>query len=343
MTPRARRLTPVAVVAAAYLGLMGLGALAPALARVLDMALPFFGLIGLGFACGRLFDTGDAIGGAGLKWLNIFIVYLALPALFFTLVSRTPIHELANWRFVLATLSATAAAFVIAFAIGWIAARGDIAEAAIQGAAGAYANVGYMGPGLTISALGAAAAAPAALVFVTDTVFLFTAVPLAMALARSDERGAPRAALHALGRIAVHPFNIATAVAVAAAAFAWQPPPAIGRMVTTLSGAAAPCALFALGVTVGLRPFGGLAREAPALVAIKLLVHPLLAWTFLTLAGVTGTWAKAGVLMAALPPALNVFVLASQYGVYVERASNIVLAGTLASVFTVTALLWFLA
>lgn len=343
MPPPARRLAPIGAVAAAYLALMGLGVAVPALARVLDLALPFFGLIGLGFACGRLFDFGEGAGEAGLRWMNVFIVYLALPALFFTLVSKTPIQELANARFVLSTLAATACAFAVAFVIGWFASRGDMGEAAIQGAGGAYANVGYMGPGLTISAFGAAAAAPAALVFVTDTVFLFAAVPLAMAIARSDGKGALDAAWFAFRRIVTHPFNIATAVAIAAAAFAWQPPPAIGRMVATLSGAAAPSALFALGVTVGLRPLGALAREAPALIAVKLVLHPLLAYTFLTLAGVTGTWAKAGVLMASLPPALNVFVLASQYGVYVERASNLVLFGTLVSVATVTALLWFLA
>ncbi len=45
------------------------------------------------------------------------------------------------------------------------------------------------------------------------------------------------------------------------------------------------------------------------------------------------------VLMAALPPALNVFVLAQQYGVYVQRASAGILAGTVVSVATVTALI----
>ena len=43
------------------------------------------------------------------------------------------------------------------------------------------------------------------------------------------------------------------------------------------------------------------------------------------------------VLMASLPPALNVFVIANQYQVYVERASTAILVGTLASVVTVTA------
>jgi predicted permease len=47
--------------------------------------------------------------------------------------------------------------------------------------------------------------------------------------------------------------------------------------------------------------------------------------------------------MAALPPALNVFVLANQYQTYVARASTAILVGTAVSAATVTALLWLIA
>jgi predicted permease len=49
---------------------------------------------------------------------------------------------------------------------------------------------------------------------------------------------------------------------------------------------------------------------------------------------------KAAVLMAALPPALNVFVLARQYQTWVEPASGAVLLGTLVSVATLTTVMW---
>jgi malonate transporter and related proteins len=35
-------------------------------------------------------------------------------------------------------------------------------------------------------------------------------------------------------------------------------------------------ALFALGVTVALRPFGRVPWEVPAVIAVKLLIHPLI-------------------------------------------------------------------
>jgi len=44
--------------------------------------------------------------------------------------------------------------------------------------------------------------------------------------------------------------------------------------------------------------------------------------------------------MAALPPALNIFVISTQYNVGVERASACVLMGTLASMVTLTGVLY---
>jgi len=43
-----------------------------------------------------------------------------------------------------------------------------------------------------------------------------------------------------------------------------------------------------------------------------------------------------------LPPALNVFVVARQYDVYIENASTGILIGTLVSIITVTGLLYLL-
>ena len=51
-------------------------------------------------------------------------------------------------------------------------------------------------------------------------------------------------------------------------------------------------------------------------------------------------WVKTAVLMAALPPALNVFVLGRQYEAWVEPASGSVLLGTLVSVATLTTVMW---
>jgi hypothetical protein len=83
--------------------------------------------------------------------------------------------------------------------------------------------------------------------------------------------------------------------------------------------------------------------EVPALMFIKLIVHPLLILLLLSIMGdFPPAWVFAGMVMAALPPALNIFVISTQYGVGVERASASILVGTIASMVTLTLFLWLI-
>lgn len=309
------------------------------MADILSLALPFFGLIFLGFISGRLAKIPED----GLAWLNFFILYMALPALFFQLVSRTPIEELANWRFVATTTVSTAICFALAFLVGLWLRNGNWPEATIAGVVGAYANIGYMGPGLTLAALGPQATVPTALIFVFDCIFFFAIVPFLMAAAGVEKKGTLATILFVARRVLTHPFIVATILGVLAAWAHWTPPSAIDRMLEFLKNAAAPCALFTLGVIVALRPFTGIPREIPALISIKLLLHPLLVWMLLSLlGGFDPVWVYTAVLMASLPPALNAFIMATQYNAYVQQSSNGILIGTIASVLTVTTLLYLI-
>jgi malonate transporter len=309
------------------------------MADVFSLALPFFGLIALGFASGKFARMPED----GMAWLNFLVIYLALPALFFQTMSQTPIEELANARFIAATVCCTFLTFIVALLVAAWMRNGNWREATIAGVVGGYANVGYMGPGLTLAALGSQATVPTALIFVFDSTLFFTLVPVMMAATGTEKRGALHTALLILKRVFTHPFIVATLIGVAAAAAHWTPPAAIFKTLEFLRNAAAPCALFALGVTVALRPFTETPREIPLMIAIKLLLHPFLIWALLmALGGFDPIWVYTAVLMAALPPALNAFVMASQYGVYVQPASNGVLVGTIASVLTVTALLYLI-
>ena len=333
------RFAPLVAPLAGFLALLAIGALVPALTGVLGLALPFFGLILLGYVLGKLLDIEEA----GLGWMNAFIVYLALPALYFNLISVTPIGELANWRFVLTTSACTLAAFAMGLAIGWLASGGRLDQATIQGVGAGYSNVGYMGPGLTLATFGTASVAPTALIFAFDSAIFFTIVPFLMGMAGGTRQSLARTGLVALRRVLTHPFNVSIMLAALAAWAQWSPPETVGKILLWLQNAAAPCALFVMGVTVALRPVRGIARETPGLLAVKLVIHPLMVWAAMTwIGGFDPVWVYTAVLMAALPPALNTFVMARQYDVYVERASNLIMAGTVASVFTVTALLYAL-
>lgn len=304
---------------------------------ILGLVLPFFGLIFIGYGLARLVHQPLA----ALGWMNTFIVYVALPALFVQLVSRTPVEKLTEFGFVFASIAATFLMFALVFAGSLVFGRAGIAESTVKGLASAYGNIGYMGPGLALIAFGEEAAVPVALIFSFENMMHFALAPSLMALAGGEDRPLPRVAIEVVRRIALHPFILATGAGVALAFLGWSLPAPVGRLLDMLARAAAPCALFAMGVTLALRPLRRVPREMAAIAAVKLLLHPLAAWLMLSLVGhFDPVWVYSAVLLAALPTATNVFVIAQQYHVWVERASASVLITTMVSVGTVTALLY---
>ena len=307
---------------------------------VINLALPFFGLIFLGLLCGKL----KQIPETGLAWMNFFLIYVSLPCLFYRVLAQTPLEQLNNPPFIVATTLATGTAFALAFAVGWLFRRHSaraLGEATIAGLSGAYGNIGYMGPGLALATLGPAANVPVALIFCFDTLVLFALVPFLMTLAAPRREGIAATAFEVTKRIVLHPFIIATALGVASAAIHFQPPVALDRLMQFLQNAAAPCALFTLGVTVALRPVQKMPWEVPFTITGKLVVHPIVVLALLSLLGpFDPVWTYTAVLMAALPPAMNVFIMARQYDTWVAQASGSVLFGTFVSVVTLTATMW---
>ena len=173
--------------------------------------------------------------------------------------------------------------------------------------------------------------------FCFDNILLFSLLPFLMALAGARRRGLGAMILGVLARIASNPPIIATFLGVVSAAIHFEPPIALDRLMQFLQNAAAPCALFVLGVTVALRPIQKMPWEVPFTITVKLILHPVTVLVLLSWLGpFDTTWVYTAVLMAALPPALNVFIMARQYDTWVAQASGSVLFGTFVSVVTLT-------
>src|SRR4029077_12661003 len=234
------------------------------MADILNLALPYFGLIFIGYACGKT----KRLPEAGLAWMNFFLLYVSLPALLFGIMSKTPFSELNNPPFLIATTFGTVTAFALAMVTGRFAGELSLRKATMAGLAGAYGNIGYMGPGLALAVLGSKAAGPTALIFCFDTICLSTIVPL---LIERTSRDHP-SVLHAFGvaarQVALNPLIMSAGAGAIAAALHVQLPVAIDKTLLFLQNAAAPTALFVLGVTVALRPFDRVPWEVPGVIAV---------------------------------------------------------------------------
>lgn len=307
---------------------------------VVDLVLPLFGLIFLGFFTAKLVR----LPLEGLAWMNFFIIYVALPALFYRLLSQTPVEQFASVGYIAISVFATLLVFVLVFVIAGLVNRGNVAEATIQGFAAAYGNIGYMGPPLAIAAFGPQAGVPVALIFCFENSMHFILAPFLIGLHGESSKPAFKMAGEVLYKIFTHPFIIATIAGVLAAIFKVDLPTSIDKLLEFLSSAAAPCALFVMGVTAALRPLKRVPVELSYIIPAKLLLHPLIVYLLMVwlLPGLDPIWLYSAVLLAALPSATNVFVIAQQYETWQERASSAVVLSTLFAVVTVTGILYLM-
>ncbi|MEO8669617.1 MAG: AEC family transporter, partial [Bauldia sp.] len=215
--------------------------------------------------------------------------------------------------------------------------RGRIPEATILGLAGSYGNIGTMAPALTIALLGGAAATPTALVFCFDLALISALVPFMMALGGTQRTDKWAMLAGIARRIFFNPIVLATIIGFLAAAIGLRLPRPIDSLLAMLGGGAAPAALFALGLALAQRPIRRPSLDVPAVVAAKLILHPMIVYLLLSwIGGFERVWVFTAMLLAALPPATNVLAIARRYETYVDRASSAILYGTAASVVTVT-------
>src|SRR3984893_9393440 len=99
------------------------------MADILNLALPYFGLIFIGFDCGK----AKGLPERGLAWMNFFLLYVSLPALLFGITSKTPFEELNNPPFLIATTCGTALAFFLAMGAGRLVGGLSFRDATLAG------------------------------------------------------------------------------------------------------------------------------------------------------------------------------------------------------------------
>lgn len=310
---------------------------------ILRVTFPFFALVLGGYVAARVrFLPLDAIPG-----LNTFVLYFALPCMLYRFGANTPVAQL----FDLAALAVyVACAVALVFAIVFMGrSRGwSWNDAAFGALVAAFPNSGFMGVPLLVTLLGSAAAGPAILTLLLD---LLVTCSLCIAVSRMDgagEHGAREALKNSLRSVAVNPLPWAIVMGAASSLLQVRPWQPLGDTIDLLGAAASPVALFTIGAVLARSQMA--ARQAPAardasylaLSTVKLLVHPVLVFVVGAAAirlglGLEKFSLTVMVLVAALPSASNVSVLAERFGADSGRIARVILVSTAVSFFTFSA------
>lgn len=312
---------------------------------ILLITFPFFALVLAGYVAGRRrMLPFEAIGG-----LNTFVLFFALPCMLYRFGASTPIAQLLDPA---ALLTWTLCALIVVGGTVKYSMNGRIRwnDASFGALVAAFPNTGFMGVPLLVALLGARAAGPAILTILIDLVVTSS---LCIALSRldgADQHGASLAAKKALKGVALNPMPWAILLGGLSSALGITPIAPVMNTIALLADAASPVALFTIGAVLARSQSVAAAEEhgpmpladfvPPAL--IKLIVHPLLVWAVGTAARAAGVPLDAFTLMvmvlvAALPSASNVSLLAERFGADTGRIARIILLTTAAAFLTFSA------
>lgn len=304
--------------------------------KILEVTFPFFALVFAGYVAAlRRWLSLEAIPG-----LNAFVLFFALPAMLYQFGAKTPIHELLDLPLFLVYLAC--ALIMVCFTLAvTMSPRIRWRDGALGALVAAFPNTGFMGVPLLVALLGTQAAGPAIVTIVCDMILTTS---LCVGLARLDDangQGAWRAFQVALKGVFVNPLPWAIGLGALASANEFKLPGMLDSTIGLLAQAASPVALFTIGTVLArsvMQTKADRAHHVPwqdyvPIALIKLVLHPLLVMLAMLMARRMGApidlfAITVVVLVASLPSASNVSMLAERMGANNGRIARIILVST---------------
>ena len=307
---------------------------------VLSITIPFFAII----LCGSLARLRGWFSEESGQTLARFAFFVVLPPFMFIAITSIDVTALFHIGFVLRYELVTISMFLVAGIFATYVVRLSPQQRGLFCLNTAYPNYGYIGVPLAILAFGEQAAAPISLILVCDTITLLVMTTLLSHDAASGHLG--RALRNTIISMLRNPLLLAVLAGLGFSASGFQLAIMPEQFLKMLAGAAAPSALFALGISLVGQPIRAAVPEITAICLLKLIVHPtMIAAIFLLWPSpqpIEPLWIQLAVLFASLPIAANVFALSQFYNIYIGRSATAIMITTICASITVPVSLFLL-
>jgi len=280
------------------------------------------------------------VDAAGQRTLSLLAFYVASPALLVTVLADSDPAKVFSTHLVATGVGVGAAVLAI---VGVAVKRGwDLGTTVVASLCSAYVNAGNLGIPVAAYALG-----DAALVAPTLLLQLLVLQPLALTLLDVDRSPGRMPVRKILMRPLTNPLTIGTGLGVVLALTDTRLPQPIHDPLALIGGMAVPAMLIAYGVALRLGPLPGRGvrpRALATVVGLKMVVQPLAAYgAGRFLLGMDGLDLFAVTLLASLPTAQNVFVVATRYERAVLLARDAIFVSTLCAAPAAVVIAAFLA
>lgn len=304
------------------------------MSSILAATAPIYLLIAAGYLAVRLgvFAQGE------LRVLGRFAGQFCLPVLVFGVVARQGVAGVLRADYLLVYTLGSLATFGLVLLVMTRVRGRPLTPAALLALGAANSNSAFVGYPVLAQVVGPEAAIALALNALVENLVI---IPLALVLADlgRHERGAGEIVGTMLKSLARNPILLGVLAGLAVALTSFSLPGFLDRAVGLVSAAAAPAALFFIGASLVGTRLGEIGPDLPLVAGAKLLLHPACVALFTLLIPMASPALRDAAILYAAAPMLSIFpVLALRFGQ--ERlASVILLVTTLASFFSMSALI----
>lgn len=269
-----------------------------------------FWLIAVVIAVGWLVAHTRLFGREGQQMLARLTFWVGSPALLFLVVADADASVLFS-GFLLATLGGVVVTAVAYLAFARLVLQRSLTHSVMGGMAVSYVNSNNLGVPIAVYVLGDASwAAPILL--------LQLLVLQPVWLAALDATGQGRVSVRRLVISPItNPLTIGSVLGLLVSVTGVELPSLVREPIDLIAGLAIPCMLLAFGISLRLSPVPRGRNnlvELGTMVLLKLAVMPAATWLIADpVLGLSGGEVLGAVVMASLPTAQNVFILAVAY------------------------------
>jgi len=292
---------------------------------VLDVILPVFLIIGVGFALGR-WPRLDA------RLLTNVVFFVLSPALIFRTVYAVEFARGDLFRTILFVFAVQGGLFILSRGIGRALGWEDDVQA-VGSLTLSFSNCGNYGLPVLLFAFGEPGFA-LGLVYVVTSLVMQATLGVGVAAWRRGMR-----IVHFLRRLARVPWGYAFLSGLLLRVARIELPTGLAGAVDLLADAAIPIQLMLLGVQLSRIRLASIAHESLVMTGLKMIVPPLLAWGLAAALGASGVLRAVLILEASMPSAVNSMILATHYDRRPGLASAVVFLTTVLSLGSLTVLL----
>jgi predicted permease len=274
--------------------------------------------------------------------LGVFVIDYALPALLFKALSQQPTKQLLNFDLLTAYALGSLSLLVIGIIFRYVIQRKSLQEAAILTMGMTISNSAFMGFPIAEQIINETARATLAVyVSVENLIMLPLLLTLAELGSQTKENGFS-ILKGIIKRLITNPLIISISAGVVFSAFELHLPQPISHALTMLSGASAPVALFYIGCTLAGLRLTGMGGDISSIIFGKLILHPLAVYVTLLILSFNNPILKQAAVINASMPMFSIYPLISQKYGYEGLCAAAMVATTVISFFTITALLWII-